>query len=410
MPILTKRSTYLFRVSEFPHEGFVVLLHNTLGVAGDGFDVRLEGALQQLVHLGVVIVIVPDAEHTVDVVPNRAAEGRRVYVRVVAHPANRTGARAWAKSWHRVRRGLNARIGITIHCLKSSKFCSRAVGQVAGDCELLVQQRADLRVQPVGEGEALVLPWVILRAEGRDLRLSRLRKVLVRELGVLHEAQQVRLERRFCTSGRHCNQTTQLVSICQPVVFSFPHQNLTLQNWCKSVTYHFENFVLTFVLFNSSHWSYSHKYFKKLSSIRRSVQNTDQMKTQSMSQSALLLRRQLCQQTTEFRCGFEVFKHKVSWQLGRQNWKVCVEWPFFQKETTVAFQASFQTQFSRESFCKAQNCASFPANLEFYSKFDQTRRPWITTIDSEFCIGGLCTTLPQIAVISVQFRSTSKPC
>ena len=61
------------------HDALVVFVGDALGEAGDGLDVGLEVALQQLVDLCVVVVVVPDAEHAVDVVPHGLAERRRVY-------------------------------------------------------------------------------------------------------------------------------------------------------------------------------------------------------------------------------------------------------------------------------------------------------------------------------------------
>lgn len=40
--------------------------------------------------------------------------------------------------------------------------CHRVIGEIVCDLELLVQQLADIRVQPVHQGEAVVLPAVVL--------------------------------------------------------------------------------------------------------------------------------------------------------------------------------------------------------------------------------------------------------
>ena len=66
--------TNLFRMLKFPHERIVVLLCDTFRVARHGFNVRFQGALQQLVHLRVVVVIVSDPKHTMYVVPDRTTE------------------------------------------------------------------------------------------------------------------------------------------------------------------------------------------------------------------------------------------------------------------------------------------------------------------------------------------------
>ena len=73
---------------EGPHDALIVFLRDALWVAGDCFDVCLEVPLQHLVDLGVVIVVVSDPIHTVNVVPYCLAECRRVHFTVVAHPEN----------------------------------------------------------------------------------------------------------------------------------------------------------------------------------------------------------------------------------------------------------------------------------------------------------------------------------
>ena len=59
---------------EFPHDPVVVFLGEPLGVARHGFDVGLQVALQQLVHLAVVVVVVANAVHAVDVIPDGSAK------------------------------------------------------------------------------------------------------------------------------------------------------------------------------------------------------------------------------------------------------------------------------------------------------------------------------------------------
>ena len=54
---------------EFVHKAIVFLAGDTLGIAGDCFDVGFQVVSQQLVHFSVVVVIVPNAKHTLYVVP-----------------------------------------------------------------------------------------------------------------------------------------------------------------------------------------------------------------------------------------------------------------------------------------------------------------------------------------------------
>jgi len=71
---------YLFRSSKSLHDIGKVLLDHTLRVAGETFDVALEIALKQNVHLTVVVVVVPHAIDALNVIPNGTSKGRRVDV------------------------------------------------------------------------------------------------------------------------------------------------------------------------------------------------------------------------------------------------------------------------------------------------------------------------------------------
>lgn len=114
---------------------------DALRVADDHLDVGLERALEHLVHLAVVVVVVPDAEHALDVVPDGGAEARRVHVPLRAH---------------------------------------EVVRERVHEPELLVEQVADVVVQPVEQRERVVVPRVVLHAERRDqARLPAPGKVLV---------------------------------------------------------------------------------------------------------------------------------------------------------------------------------------------------------------------------------------
>ena len=85
------------------------------------------------------------------------------------------------------------------------KVDSRSVGEVLGDGELVVEHGADVGVEAVGEREALLLPRVVLRAERGDVgRRAPLGEVLVRELGLAHVAQDVRLGRGLLGRRGHC--------------------------------------------------------------------------------------------------------------------------------------------------------------------------------------------------------------
>ena len=104
-------------------------------------DVRLQGALQHLVHLAVVVIVVPDAHEALDVVPDGRAEPRRVHVLLAAQ---------------------------------------RVVRQLVHEPELVVQQVAHVAVQPADERVGVVVPRVVLNAESGDLvHFSATGKILV---------------------------------------------------------------------------------------------------------------------------------------------------------------------------------------------------------------------------------------
>lgn len=92
----------------------------------------------------------PDAKYALDVIPNRSPESRRIHVRAVGH---------------------------------------RAIRQIVGGAELVVQQIAHIVVQPIDQRVAVVVPRVVLDAErARDvLGVAAPLKVLVREIGIVDQ-------------------------------------------------------------------------------------------------------------------------------------------------------------------------------------------------------------------------------
>lgn len=70
---------------ELPQHPVIIFLSDPLRVAAGRLDERFEASLEQLIHLAIVVVVVPDAEHTLDVVPDGATEPRRVHIRAPAH-------------------------------------------------------------------------------------------------------------------------------------------------------------------------------------------------------------------------------------------------------------------------------------------------------------------------------------
>ena len=115
---------------ELPHDAVVVALGDALRIADGALDEGLEAALEQLIDLVVIVIVVPDAEHALYVVPDGATEARRVDLVVRAH-------------------------GV--------------VRQVVGRLELVVEEVANVVVQPVHQRVTMIVPRVVLHAEGRDV-------------------------------------------------------------------------------------------------------------------------------------------------------------------------------------------------------------------------------------------------
>lgn len=70
---------------ELPHNAIIIPLCYALRIADGALDEGFEAALEQLVHLVVIVIVVPDAEHALYVVPDRASEARCVDLVVRAH-------------------------------------------------------------------------------------------------------------------------------------------------------------------------------------------------------------------------------------------------------------------------------------------------------------------------------------
>ena len=70
---------------ELAHEAVVVPFRDPFRIARSRLDIRLKISFQQLVDRNVIVVVVANAEHAVDVVVDCSAERRGVHVRCVAH-------------------------------------------------------------------------------------------------------------------------------------------------------------------------------------------------------------------------------------------------------------------------------------------------------------------------------------
>lgn len=117
------------------------------------FDVGFQRPFQHLIDFAVIVVVVTDAEHALDVIPDGRAEARRVHVPFRAH---------------------------------------EVVGQLVHQPEFVVQQVADVVVQPVDEREGVIVPRIILNPKRRDQTdRSATCKVLVEQPKIVQSLKQI---------------------------------------------------------------------------------------------------------------------------------------------------------------------------------------------------------------------------
>lgn len=121
-------STYLFTMLELPHDAIVVPLCDALRIANGALDESFEATLEQLIHLVVIVIVVPDAEHALYVVPDRPSEARRIDLVVRAH-------------------------GI--------------ICQIVRGLEFVVDKITDVVVQTIHQRITVIVPGIVLDAEGR---------------------------------------------------------------------------------------------------------------------------------------------------------------------------------------------------------------------------------------------------
>jgi len=122
--------TYLLAMLKFPHYTLVIPLGDALRITNGALDEGLEAALEQLIHFVVIVVVVPDAEHALYVVPNRPSEARRIHLAVRAHGVIR---------------------------------------QIVRSLKLVVQEIANIAVQTIDQRVTVIVPRIILDAEGWSL-------------------------------------------------------------------------------------------------------------------------------------------------------------------------------------------------------------------------------------------------
>lgn len=77
--------SHLLTMLEFSHHAIIIPLCDAFRITDSTFDESLKTALKELVHFIVIVVVVPDAEHTLYVVPDCSSETWRVHFVVRAH-------------------------------------------------------------------------------------------------------------------------------------------------------------------------------------------------------------------------------------------------------------------------------------------------------------------------------------
>lgn len=112
---------------KLPHDAIVIPLGNAFRITNGAFDEGFEATLEQLIHLVIIIIVVPDAEHALYVVPDRPSKAWRIDLVVRAH-------------------------GI--------------VRQIVRGLEFVIKEITDVIVQTIHQGVTVIVPGVVLDAEG----------------------------------------------------------------------------------------------------------------------------------------------------------------------------------------------------------------------------------------------------
>lgn len=122
-----------------------------------------EGTLAHLIDFAVVVIIVPDAKHALDIVPNGSPKFGRVHICAASH---------------------------------------RKVRQIVYGTEFVVQQITDIVVQSIYQRVAVIVPRVVLNAKCARyvFRIAASLEILVREGRILDQVTDDR--RRFDANSR----------------------------------------------------------------------------------------------------------------------------------------------------------------------------------------------------------------
>lgn len=136
---------------ELPHDAIVILLGDTFRIADGALDESFEATLEQLIHLVVIVIVMPDAEHALYIVPDRPSETRRVDLAMRAH-------------------------GV--------------VRQIVRGLEFIVQKITDVIIETIHQRISMIVPRIVLDAKGRYVvqltALEEENKRIIRERNILY--------------------------------------------------------------------------------------------------------------------------------------------------------------------------------------------------------------------------------
>lgn len=112
---------------EFSHDTIIIFLRNALRITNSTLDEGLQASFKQLIDFIIIVIIVPDAEHALYIIPDRSSEARCVDLVVRAH------------------------------CV---------IRQIVRGLEFVIEEVTDIVVQTIYQGVTVIVPGAVLYAEG----------------------------------------------------------------------------------------------------------------------------------------------------------------------------------------------------------------------------------------------------
>lgn len=113
---------------EFSHDTIIIFLRNALRITNSALDKSLQASFEQLIDFIIIVIVVPDTEHALYVIPDRPSEARCIDLVVCAH------------------------------CV---------IRQIVCGLELVIEEVSDIAVQTIYQGVTMIIPGAVLYAESR---------------------------------------------------------------------------------------------------------------------------------------------------------------------------------------------------------------------------------------------------